>query len=105
MLFENSKFDENDVISIKLISGEEVIGKFINDSNDTVTLDRPLMLAMSQKGIGMAPVLMTVNPDSKLKFTKSAVIVMAKSDDEIAKQYIYQTTGIQPVTTGSIISG
>ena len=98
MLLEKTKFDEGDVITIKLISGEEVIGKFVHDTDQSLTLDKPLMLAMSQKGIGMAPVLVTVNPDTKLKFNKQAVMVTAHSDDEIAKQYIYQTTGIQPVS-------
>lgn len=104
MLIETARYDEGDVITLKLISGEEVIGKFVADNEMQITLDRPLMLAMSQKGIGMAPILMTVNPESKLKFNKTAVIVMAKSDDEIAKQYVYQTTGIQPVSAGSIIT-
>lgn len=104
MLIETTRYDEGDVITLKLISGEEVIGKFVADNEMNITLDRPLMLAMSQKGIGMAPILMTVNPESKLKFSKTAVIVMAKSDDEIAKQYVYQTTGIQPVSAGSIIT-
>lgn len=104
MLLEKNGFDEHDVVTLKLISGEEVIGKFVSDSSDVVVLDRPLMLAMSQKGIGMAPVLVTVNPESKLRFNKHAVIVMSKSDDEIGKQYVYQTTGIQPVSAGSIIT-
>lgn len=103
MLIETNKVDEGDVVSIKLISGEEVIGKFVSEDDKNVTLDRPLMLAMSQKGLGMAPVLMTVNPESKLKFNKTAIIVLASSDDEIAKQYVYQTTGIQPVSKGSIL--
>jgi hypothetical protein len=104
MLLEKTRFDEGDVITIKLISGEEVIGKFISGDDSVIVLDKPLMLAMSQKGIGMAPVLMTVNPETKLKFSKQAVMVSAHSDDEIAKQYVYQTTGIQPVTAGSIIT-
>ena len=98
MLLEKSSFTENDTVTIKLVSGEEVIGKFVNDDDKVITLEKPLMLAMSQKGTGMAPVLMTVNPDTKLKFNKQAIVVMAHSDDEIAKQYTYQTTGIQPVS-------
>lgn len=98
MLLEKTRYDESDIVTLKLISGEEIIGKFINETTNEITLEKPLMLAMSQKGIGMAPVLMTVNPDTKLKFTKSCIIVMAHSDDEIGKQYTYQTTGIQPVT-------
>jgi hypothetical protein len=103
MLLEKTRFDENDVVTIKLMSGEEVIGKFVSDDEKHFILDRPLMLAMSQKGIGMAPILVTVNPETKLRFNKNAVIVAAHSDDEIAKQYIYQTTGIQPVTNGGIV--
>jgi hypothetical protein len=63
------------------------------------------MLAMTQKGPAMAPVLLTVNPDSKLTFNTQTVMVMAESDSEIGKQYVFQTTGIQPVTAGSIIKG
>jgi hypothetical protein len=100
MLLEKTRFDENDVVTLKLISGEEVMGKFIKEDDKIVTLEKPLMLAMNQKGIGMAPILMTVNPDSKLNFNKLAVAIMAHSDDEIAKQYTFQTTGIQPVTSG-----
>ena len=103
MLLEKTRFDEGDVVTIKLISGEEVIGKFVSNDDQALTLEKPLMLAMSQKGIGMAPVLMTVNPDTKLKFNKQAIMITAHSDDEIAKQYIYQTTGIQPVTNGGIV--
>ncbi len=98
MLLEKSSFTENDTVTIKLVSGEEIIGKFISDDDKIVTLEKPLMLAMSQKGIGMAPVLMTVNPDTKLKFNRNAIVVIAHSDDEIAKQYTFQTTGIQPVS-------
>ena len=100
MLLEKTRFDENDVVTLKLVSGEEVMGKFIKEDDKIVTLEKPLMLAMNQKGIGMAPILMTVNTDSKLNFNKLAVAIMAHSDDEIAKQYTFQTTGIQPVTSG-----
>ena len=105
MLFNKQKFAAGDIISVKLITGDEVMGKFVEDTMGTITLDRPLMLAMTQKGPAMAPVLVTVNPDSKLTFNTQAITVMAESDAEIGKQYVYQTTGIQPVSAGSIIKG
>jgi hypothetical protein len=98
MLLEKNSFTENDTVTIKLVSGEEIIGKFVSENTQEITLEKPLMLAMSQKGIGMAPVLMTVNPDTKLKFNRNAIVIMAHSDEEIAKQYTFQTTGIQPVS-------
>ena len=103
MLLEKLSYSENDIVTIKLVSGEEVIGKFLKEDEKTITLDKPLMLAMSQKGVGMAPVLMTVNPDSKLNFSKLAIVIMTHSDEEIGKQYTYQTTGIQPVSSSDFM--
>jgi hypothetical protein len=103
MIIQKPDYESEDIVTIKLISGEEVIGKYVKSDDISITLDKPLMLAMSQKGIGMVPVLMTVNPETTLKFNKLSVIVQAHSDEEVAKQYIYQTTGIQPVTNSKIV--
>ena len=105
MLLNKHKFAVGDIVTIKLISGDEIMGKFIEDAMGSITLDRPVMLAMTQKGPAMSPVLMTVNPDAKLTFNSSAIITMVETDQEIGKQYVFQTTGIQPVSAGSIIKG
>jgi hypothetical protein len=103
MLFEK-KFSEGDVVSLKTTGGEEIIGRFVKDDMMAITLEKPLMIAMTPKGPAMAPVMMTVNPDASLTFNKSTIIVTAACYKEIADQYVYQTTGIQPVSAGSIIS-
>lgn len=102
MLLEKLSYTENDIVTLKLFSGEEVIGKYISEDEKVVTLDKPLTLAMGQKGVGMVPLLMTVNPDTKLRFNKQAITIMTHSDDDIGKQYTFQVTGIQPVTSGVI---
>jgi hypothetical protein len=63
------------------------------------------MLAMTQKGPAMAPVMMTVNPDNDYTINKSSVIFQGSTVKEIADQYLFQTTGIQPVSAGSIVTG
>jgi len=103
MLLEKTSFGEGDIVTVKLTSGEEIIGKYVSGTDDQIVLEKVLMLAMSQKGVGMAPYLITVNPDNKLRFNKSLIVVVAETDKEIANQYIYQTTGIQPVGTGGIV--
>ena len=103
MLFEK-KFSEGDVVSLKTTGGEEIIGRFVKDDMISITLEKPLMIAMTQKGPAMAPVMVTVNPDANLTFNKSAIVITAACYKEIADQYVYQTTGIQPVSAGSIIS-
>lgn len=103
MLFEK-KFSDGDVVSLKTTGGEEIIGRFVKDDMISITLEKPLMIAMTQKGPAMAPVMITVNPDTNLTFNKSAIIITAACYKEIADQYVFQTTGIQPVSAGSIIS-
>ena len=94
MLIEK-RFTDGDVVSLKLTSGEEILGRFVKEDMVTITLSRPLMIAMTPKGPAMAPVMMTVNPESDLTFNKSSVIVSANCYKEIADQYVFQTTGIQ----------
>lgn len=104
MLFEK-KYSDGDVVSLKVISGEEILGRYVSEDMTSITLSRPLMIAMTPKGPAMAPVMMTVNPESQLTFNKSAIIISSPCYKEIAEQYIFQTTGIQPVSAGSIVTG
>lgn len=97
-------YKEGDVVTLKLFSGEEIIGKFVSEDMSVITLSKPLTIGMTPKGPGMAPVLMTVNPDTTLSFNKQAITTSAPCYKEISDQYIYQTTGIQPVSAGSILS-
>lgn len=103
MLLQKSKFDSGDIVSLKLISGEEIVGKFVSEDMMEFVLTKVVMLAMTQKGVGMAPYMVTVDPDREYAINKQAIIMKAPTDKEIADQYTYQTTGIQPVSAGSII--
>ena len=103
MLFEK-KFSDGDVVTLKLISGEEVLGRFVSEDMVSITLSKPLTIGMTPKGPAMAPVLMTVDPDNDLTFNRSSVIVYVKCHKEIANQYIFQTTGIQPVSSGTVLT-
>ncbi len=84
----------NDVISLKMISGEEIIGRYTEETDDTITLTKPLAFMMGPKGAGLAPMLFSAANETKVRLTKSAVVCMVKTDDDFAKQYIEQTTGL-----------
>ena len=104
MILEKSKFTEGDIISLKLINSEEVIGKYVKEDMASFTLARPVMLAMTKQGPAMAPIMMTVNPDNNYSISKSAVMFQGETVKEIGEQYLFQTTGIQPVSAGSIVT-
>ena len=93
MLIE-APFKTGDTVSLKLTSGEEVVGRFDTSADGKITLIKPLMMVVQQHGIGLGPFMFSVSPETKFQFRETAVSCMAKTETEIAKQYTQSTTGI-----------
>jgi hypothetical protein len=86
-------FSNGDVVSIKLINGDEIIARFESDDADTITISRPLALTMSGQGLGMIPWVFLGKEDSITLRKKNTFFIVA-SKGEAAKQYTEGTTGI-----------
>lgn len=94
---------DGDVVTLKMSSGEEIIGAYIAEDNGTYTIDRPVTLTVSPKGgPALTPYLMTVSPDRtrNLKINKALVVAMATTDTELAGQYNSALSGIQVAPSG-----
>ena len=87
-------YKATDAITIKTTAGEEVIARFVEEDDSTITVAKPMALMMGQNGPGLGPFTFTVHPDSTLKLNKTGVLFVIKADEEAAKQYIESTTGI-----------
>ena len=85
----------NDVVTVKMVGGDEVIGKLTDERTDNViVLSKPLMVMMAQQGFGLVPYVLTAGPDATIQLDRKHVIAIVKSYDQVAKQYIKQTTGL-----------
>lgn len=84
-----------EVITLKLTSGEEMIGKLTDDNQTYYKLSRPMVLTMGQQGIGMAPYLFTVDPEKEVKIAKATVVVAEATAKDFSDSYIQGTTGIK----------
>ena len=90
-------YKETDTITIKTTAGEEIVARFVEEGSDTITVEKPMAIMASGQGIGLGPFTFTINPNSKVKINKNAVLVVHKTDAEMAKQYVSNTSGIQMV--------
>ena len=90
----SKKFKENDVISLKVSSGEEVIGRYLREDDAYFYITKPNVLMMNGQGMGMVPYMFTVNPDQDYAISKSSVITLSTTDGDVAKQYLSKTSGI-----------
>ena len=88
---------ENDIVTLKLITGEEVLAGYISNDADHYTVKKPATIANNgQGGMGIIPWMMTSKAET-VKITSTTVIAMAPTDDDIAKAYTEATSSIQLV--------
>lgn len=92
-------FKPNDVVTMKLVTGEEIISKFIALEEHSYKVNKPLVLSITSQGPAMTPFLFTAELEGDISIPKSAVIATAKTEKTTSNQYIKGTTGIQPATT------
>lgn len=88
-------YKATDTITIKSTSGEEIVARFVDETDTQVVVEKPMVIMASGQGIGLGPFTFTINPDAKVRINKSAVMVLHKTDAEMAKQYVSSTSGIQ----------
>jgi len=96
MLLE-TPYKASDAVTVMTSGGSEVIGRFVEENNETITLEKPMVVMATQQGLGLGPFSFTINPSSKLKLNKSALLFVHKTDGEMAKQYLSSTSSIQMV--------
>lgn len=86
----------NDVVSVKMVGGDEVVGRLLDERTDSyIELNKPLLVMMAQQGFGLMPYILTAGPEAKVKLNRDHVITVVKTFEPVAKEYIKQTTGIQ----------
>ena len=90
-------YKDGDTISLKLSSGEEIVARLDKEDAKTFTVKKPMVLIAQQEGLGLAPFMFSVSPEAKFTIQATSVACIAKTQDEIAKQYTSQTSGIQMV--------
>jgi hypothetical protein len=87
--------EQGQVYTFKLNSGEELMGKFIEQEGTYLTIEAPVSIAPGPKGMQLMPSLFTVDPDSQVTLNTSCVSIYALTEDSVKMKYIEATTGIQ----------
>lgn len=105
MLLNNAtKFEKDDIVSMKLVNGDEIVAKIVSDDPMSFTIDRPCTVVPSAQGIGLMQSLFTSDVRKAVTVSKQHVMMASETIKEIQNHYIKTTTGIQPVTAGSIVT-
>ncbi len=88
---------EGTVVTIKLVNGEEIMARFLEETATGYKVSKPLTLSAGPKGLGMVPFLFTADPEKNIVLDKASVMVIVPTETEFANQYTQGTTGIAMV--------
>lgn len=94
----STNFKTSDVVSVKLTSGEELVGYFVDITNSILRLRKPLSLTVTQQGNpSLAPYFITsdvMNIAAEVEFNKSNVVAIVKTKKDFADSYTQATSGL-----------
>lgn len=90
----DAPYKNGDTISLKLSSGEEIIGRLEEETDKYFQVRKPMVLIAQPEGLGLAPFMFSVSPEGKFRVQANSVSCVAKTEEQISKQYTSQTSGI-----------
>ena len=97
MLIE-TVYKPNDTISVRLQTGEEIIGRFVKQTDTVLSLQKPMSMVVQETpngpGMGLGPYMLSASPDASCNIQMSSVQTIVKTESAIAKQYTQSTTGL-----------
>lgn len=93
---------ENDTASLKLSTGEEIIGKVVSITADSIAMKKIFTLGQSQQGVGLMPWAFTFDPSDTISIDRRNVIAHSRTEKSFAEVYMQQTSSIQPAGSGDL---
>ena len=83
---------KGDIISVKLVSGEEIFGRFVSQTADVLKMAKVMKLVITSNGNpGFTSVLQTSSQE-ELEFDRNHCLLIAITDDQIKKDYLEVTS-------------
>lgn len=94
----------NEIYSIKLNTGEEVVARIKEVGTDHMVIEHPILTVISPQGLQMMPGLFSANLDKTVRLNNASWALIAEARDDVRNSWIQATTGIAPVSK-QIITG
>ena len=100
VLLKENKFKADDIVSLKLSTGEEIIGKLTTNQAvglvGTMEIKQPLTVMMAPNGgIALMSFMVSLPDDGIVEINTKDIISIIKTRKELADGYIRQVTNVE----------
>lgn len=90
--------ENNKIATIKMSTGEEVVARIKEQDELTLTLDRPVVIMISQQGLAFGAFIPTMENVDGVTINKSAIVAIGPCLDKVSTEY---SNAVSPVKTVS----
>jgi hypothetical protein len=102
-MFIQKSYNEGDIISFKLVNGDEVVAKLVKAETNKFVVNKPFTIVPSPQGIGLMQSLFSGDINNNIDLRHDHVLMHAPVVKEMEDHYLTTTTGIKTVSKGSIV--
>jgi hypothetical protein len=103
-MLKTNKYDKDDIVSFKIVNGDEIVAKIVEEDDTGFVVSKPTTVMPSQQGLGLIQSLFTVELGKTVRLDKQHVMMHAPTVKDVQNHYIKTTTGIEPVSKGGIVT-
>jgi len=96
----NKKIEVGTIISVKLVSGDELITKMVGLDEKVIRISKPIAVAMAPNGsVAFIPFMLGADEDVELTINLAKIVTYVAARKELRDAYIQNTSGL--VTAGA----
>ncbi len=88
--------ENNTIVTVKLNTGEEVVAKIKEQDELTITLDRPVVIMMSQQGLAFGAFAPTMDHADGLSINKHSIVAIGLCMEKVSTEY---SNAVSPIKT------
>ena len=93
MLQNKRRYDKDDIVTLVLTGGQELLGKFVEESGDYFIVKKPLTLVYGQQ-ISFQPFTVTGDSEGEVVLHRDKIVSVLRTNTETTKAYTAATSGI-----------
>jgi len=97
------KIEKNEIYTVKLSSGEEIVARFKGETKDAYEIEHPIMVVVAQKEIRLIAGLFTNDNDNSVVLNKNNCVMIGITRDDIRKSWA-EATGTQGTQSKKVIT-
>lgn len=84
-----------EIYTLKLASGEELVTKIVDMTDDRIEVTEPVSVAPGPQGLSLVPSLFTADREKPITINKNSIVMYAITDEPVRVKYVEATTGLK----------